>query len=188
MSRRSKKKKMTIINDRKYLREVLRILQDKKIEVWLFGGWAEELQGWSSPRTHADVDLLYPAPDFRRIDSFIQNNTDWHEIVLKRFPHKRAAMFQGIMIEFTLIRKDEKGSFTHFFGRLRFDWPKDTFRCTVSPDGITVNAASRAALQEYRRTHAAIQEACRDYMAEQVTCSGGSTIASLISDDNQGMI
>src|SRR3990172_4359197 len=154
---------MTVINDRKYLRDVLRTLQDRQVAVCLFGGWAEELHGLSSPRTHADVDLLYPASDFRQIDTLFQSKTDWHEIVMKRFPHKRAATVKGIMVEFILIQQDEKGNFTRFFDRLRFDWPEDTLRNVVSLDGITVNAASKAALQEYRRTHAVIQEACRDY-------------------------
>jgi hypothetical protein len=70
----STNKKMTIMNDKKFLKNVLQTLQDDQLVVWLFGGWAEELHGLSVPRPHGDVDLLCPAPDFRKIDSFLQSN------------------------------------------------------------------------------------------------------------------
>ncbi len=157
---------MASINDRNFLREVIKTLQDKQIAVWLFGGWAEELHGLSIPRRHKDVDLLYPETDFRRIDSFLRTNTEWQEIVLKRFPHKRAALFHGVVIELILIQKDEKGYFTRFFDRLRFDWPGDTLGHVAFLNGMTVNATSGTALREYRKTHATIREACREYLAK----------------------
>lgn len=36
-------------NDRELVQTAIRLLQDYGIEVWLFGGWAEELHGLSAP-------------------------------------------------------------------------------------------------------------------------------------------
>lgn len=156
------------MNDRKFLQHVLRLLEDQGFIVWLFGGWAEELHGLSMPRVHADIDLLYPAADFQHMDSFLQKNSGWREILSKKFPHKRAVMFQGVMVEFVLIQKGESGMHTRFFDRVRFDWPDDTLRNKVSLNGKTVNVASRTALHQYRIMYPIVQQACRDYLVKQV--------------------
>ncbi len=155
---------MTRINDREFVRDIIRRLQDNQIAVCLFGGWAEELCGLSQPRTHVDVDLLYPATDFRELDSFFRRNEDWKEITLKRFPHKRAATVGGIMVEFVLVQKSDRGCFTFFFNTYRFDWPEDTFDKTIRLPESDVQIASRTALEKYRGDHHAIRKACNDYM------------------------
>jgi len=157
---------MTIINDRTFLSDILESCHDRNIGVWIFGGWAEELLGLSGPRTHNDVDLLYPAPDFTVLDGAIHEACDWREIVSKRFPHKRAITVQGIMVEFFLVQRDGDNAFTDFFGRFRLDWPKDTFGYLTSLSGSPVSIASEAALAKYRRESDFVRAAYHEYIAE----------------------
>src|SRR5437868_1475354 len=43
--------------------QIVRTLSDADIKTWILGGWAEELRGICSPRSHNDIDLLYPADE-----------------------------------------------------------------------------------------------------------------------------
>jgi hypothetical protein len=71
------------------------------------------------------------------------------EIQGKRFHHKRAFVFEKVMVELFLAEADHFGRrFTMFWGATRHDWPPDTFSQLF---GMPV--ASAAALSGYRRAH-----------------------------------
>ena len=125
-----------------FVERVVRILRGSGLEVWVFGGWAEELLGLERPRPHRDVDLVYVADDFSAVDAL---DFDW--IAAKRFPWKRAFMLEGAMVELFLVRRDERGWFTEF-ERGRWDWPAD-----VVADRGACPVASAAAVTGYRREY-----------------------------------
>ncbi len=70
------------------LAEVIQMLADAQINTWLFGGWAEELSGLCPPRPHRDIDLLYLAQGFTRLDEFLRTQRGAQEATAKRFLHK----------------------------------------------------------------------------------------------------
>ena len=136
-----------MLHDTRKLDEVLAELEANSITTWVFGGWAEELHGLCVSRLHNDVDLLFPAKDFDRLDALILCGTFDH-IELKRSAHKRAVVLTGVMTEIFLVRQDERGAYTSFWGRTRHDWPVD-----VLDHRGGRRVASAAALQGYRATH-----------------------------------
>ena len=112
------------MNDLKFVDRAVSLLSSKGVDTWVFGGWGEELRGLIKPREHADVDLLYPADDWRVVDDLY---LDW--VDAKRFPWKRAFMLEGIMIELFLARHDARGWYTQL-ERRRHDWPENVFSAT----------------------------------------------------------
>lgn len=142
---------MTWANDLAFVRDTLSRLQNFGIIAWVFGGWAEELLGLTPPRAHRDLDLLYLAGDFGRIDTYLASDSQATEIAAKRFPHKRAFLRDPIMVEVTLVQPGCRGGFfTRFWGDTRHDWPADVFGTEIT--GIRV--ASAASLRSYRANHA----------------------------------
>jgi hypothetical protein len=130
------------MNDVAFVERAVSLLQAKGVNVWIFGGWGEELRGLIKPRPHADLDLLFPAPDWRDVDGL---SLDW--IARKRFPWKRAFVLDGVMVELFLVQGDERGWYTQL-KRRRHDWPADVF----SSDG-RLPVASTAALASYRHSY-----------------------------------
>jgi aminoglycoside-2''-adenylyltransferase len=117
-------------------------LRSDGVRTWVCGGWADELRGLTPPRPHADLDLLYPARDWRRVDSL---ELEWVEG--RRVPWKRAFTFEGSVVELYLVERDDRGWYTRRAHR-RHDWPDDVFAtCGRLP------VASTAALTSFRRTH-----------------------------------
>jgi hypothetical protein len=114
------------------------------ITTWIFGGWAEESRGVCVSRLHNDVDLLFPAEDFGRLDALIRQHA-LDEIELKRRAHKRAIVLAGVMTDIFLVRYDERGAYTNLWGRTRHDWPNAVFGHLAGR-----RVASVAALQSYR--------------------------------------
>src|SRR5439155_14348903 len=76
-------------NDLPFVMRTADLLTEGGFRVWLFGGWAEELRGLTPPQPHRDVDLLYPGPDFRRLDEFLAGEVV-EEWTGKRRPYRRA--------------------------------------------------------------------------------------------------
>jgi hypothetical protein len=140
------------MHTRSLLFDTLKLLYSAEIEVWVFGGWGEELRNIIPTRDHKDIDLLYPAQSFDRIDTFFRECPQVEEIVLKHFSHKRAAQYQGVMVEFFLVQLVGKDYITDFFdGQFRFTWPSDVFDDTVLVAEFgPIRTASCAALQAYR--------------------------------------
>jgi hypothetical protein len=130
------------MNDLSFVMRVVDMLEDARLRVWLFGGWAEELRGLRPPSEHADVDLLYPARDFARVDRFLRSS---RHARLAEEPYKRAFELEKVPVEILLVQKDEHGWFTDLpEGRHR--WPADVFATAGR-----LPVASVDALEGYRR-------------------------------------
>jgi hypothetical protein len=130
------------VNDLDFVLRVVDRLRSHGIRTWVCGGWGEELRGLEPPRPHLDVDLLYPARDWARVDGL---ELDW--IPDKRSDAKRAFVLDGVMVELILVERDERGWFTRK-PRRRHDWPDDVF----STRGH-LPVASATALTGYRRAY-----------------------------------
>jgi hypothetical protein len=130
------------VNDLAFVERAVSLLQAKGVNAWVFGGWGEELRGLIKPREHVDLDLLFPAPDWRDVDEL---HLDW--IPGKRFPWKRAFVLEGIVVELFLVQRDDRGWYTQL-KRRRHDWPDNVF----STDG-RLPVASTAALASYRHSY-----------------------------------
>ena len=152
-------------NTPEFLVAVVRALEAAHIKTWLFGGWAEELSGLRPPGPHRDIDLLYPSATFTRLDTFLQTNEGAEEIKAKRFAHKRALRWDGVLVEIFLLCPEAGGYVTHFFGFHRFPWPEDTLLESVPLLGERIASASPSALTLYRQEHGAVAEAYQLYMS-----------------------
>ena len=130
------------MNDLSFVMRVVDLLEDARLRVWLFGGWAEELRGLRAPCEHVDVDFLYPGRDFARVDRFLGETTDTR-------PHKRTFEVEGIAVELLLVQKDERGWFTQL-PRGRHSWPADVFA-----NAGRLPVASVSALESYRHSRRA---------------------------------
>jgi hypothetical protein len=133
------------MSDLAHVMRVVDLLEDARLRVWLFGGWAEELRGLRAPCEHTDVDVLYPGRDFSRVDKFIAR-APVGEIEGKHRDHKRAFILDGTMVELLLVQKDERGWYTEL-PRGRHDWPADVFA-----NAGRLPVASAAALEGYRHS------------------------------------
>jgi aminoglycoside-2''-adenylyltransferase len=127
------------MSDLQSVMRIVDLLEDARLRVWLFGGWAEELRGLRAPCEHVDVDFLYPGRDFSRVDRRF-------EIAGDERPHKRSVEVEGVPVEFVLVQKDERGWFTQL-PRGRHDWPADVFATAGR-----LPVASVAALEGYRHS------------------------------------
>ncbi len=146
------------------LAEVVQMLADAQIKTWLLGGWAEELSGLCAPRAHNDIDLLYPAQSFLRLEEFLRAQSGAQEVTAKRFPHKRAFEWSGVLVEVFLVRPKDDALVTDFFGTFPLVWSQDTLFSTVMLPGGQWPCASAAALRLYRARHGEVEQAYRDYM------------------------
>ena len=130
------------MNDLAFVERAVGLLDAHEIETWIFGGWGEELRGLIRPREHVDLDLLYPAEDWSAVDAL---PFDWIEG--KRFPWKRAFVFEATMVELFLVQRDERGWFTEL-KRRRHDWPENV----LATNG-KLPVASTAALASFRHSY-----------------------------------
>jgi hypothetical protein len=131
------------VNDLAVVMRVVDQLEDARLRVWVFGGWAEELRGLRAPCDHDHVDLLYPGRDFSRVDRFVADE----EIDLR--PHKRSFELDGVQVELLLVQKDDHSWYTEL-PRGRHRWPADVFATAGS-----LPVASVAALESYRHSRRA---------------------------------
>ena len=135
-------------NDLPFVMRVVDLLAENGFRTWLFGGWAEELRGLAPPGQHRDVDLLYPAPDFDRLDAFFLS-ARLDEVGDDR-AYARAFAVDGITVELILVRRDPDGWFTEFRGG-RHRWPADVFGRATRPP-----VASAGALAGYRSSYVSL--------------------------------
>jgi hypothetical protein len=141
---------------------VAETLAQKGVRVWLFGGWAEERLGLTEPREHGDVDFLYVADDFDRLDGVIARQ-GWP--LEKHLPHKRAVRLEGLTVDLFLVRRDGAGYYSEFDGR-HHRWPDDVVSdesrlpvaSTASVGGF--RAAFERLLEEQRRQQKPAREDC----------------------------
>jgi hypothetical protein len=136
------------MNDLDCVYDVVELLAKDGVHVWVFGGWAEQLLGLAEPRTHLDVDLLYPAESFDALDAL---ELPW--IGAKRFPHKRAFAHDGVLVELFLVGHDTAGHYTDFPGG-RHRWAPDLL---WGVHGLRVTGPG--ALQAYRSAFASLRAA-----------------------------
>jgi len=130
------------VTDLSFLMRVVDLLEDARLRVWLFGGWAEELRGLRAPCEHSDVDFLYPGRDFARVDRWLGGAGDTR-------PHKRTFEYEGVPIELMLVQRDEQGWFTQLPSG-RHNWPADVFA-----NAGRLPVASVTALESYRHSRRA---------------------------------
>ena len=135
-------------NTRALLHHVVSELESAQFPTWIFGGWAEELQGLSPARPHSDIDLLYPAPDFNALDKYLAQPSI-REIMGKHLPHKRAFSYNDVVIELFLVHP--RTLTTNFWSTTLYQWPSNTLDHPHFPQ-----LASREALLQYRRDWATI--------------------------------
>ena len=70
----------------------------------------------SLPRPHCDIDLLYPAQNFQDLDQWLSTTScEYFPIEAKRFSHKRAILYQQIMVEVFLLESQDGKYITNFF-------------------------------------------------------------------------
>ena len=134
-----------LANNLAFLESIHDRLKQAGVEVWVMGGWAEELLGLVEPREHKDIDFLYPAEDFLILEEWARGQSDVCEVIGKRFAHKRAYEVAGVLVEFTLVNDFH----TNFFGTYPFVWPPDTFASTgemklVSPAALKASRVGRS--------------------------------------------
>jgi hypothetical protein len=130
------------VNDLNFVLRAFDLLSSHRIRTWIFGGWGEELRGLAPPRAHPDVDLLYPARDWSRVDRL---DLDW--VAAKRLRWKRAFVLDGIRVELFRVDRDGEGWFTELAHR-RHEWPEDVF--SASGRLSVASAAALAGLQAAR--------------------------------------
>jgi Aminoglycoside-2''-adenylyltransferase len=136
------------------------------LPLWVFGGWAEELWQITPARVHRDIDFLYSAATFEQLDFFMAQMNDLQEIQPKRYSHKRAIMYQNVMIEFLLVQHAHETYFTDFFsGRYHLVWPTDVFFHSMNVAGANIQIASKHALTFYREHHKDIEQTYQDLLA-----------------------
>jgi hypothetical protein len=132
------------VNDLDFVHDVVQMLGERGVKVWVFGGWAEQLVGLAAPRRHVDVDLLYPADSFAALDAL---DLPW--IDAKLFAHKRAFAHDGVMVEVFLVKRDDLGFYTELPSGT-FRWPRDVLS---GVHGLRVVGAD--SLKSYRAAYAA---------------------------------
>jgi aminoglycoside-2''-adenylyltransferase len=127
------------VNDLAFVLRAVDLLSSRGIRTWVCGGWGAELRGLEPPREHVDLDLLYPARDWTRVDAL---ELDW--VDARRLPWQRAFVLDGTPVELLLVERDARGWHTQL-SRRRHDWPADVF---ATKGRIAV--ASTAALADRR--------------------------------------
>lgn len=151
-------------NNITFLTTAYTLLYNAGIPVVVFGGWAEEVQGVIQPRPHKDVDLLYEAEDFTVVDRFLATHEEAKEILPKHFPHKRAFMFRGVMVELLLLQKEGDRLITNFWNEYKFEWPLDLATPVVLLDGVILSVATPAVLTLYREKFSEIEKIRQKYL------------------------
>jgi hypothetical protein len=131
------------VNDLAFVLRAVDLLRSHGVRTWLCGSWAEDLRGLQPPRQHGDLDLLYPAPDWSRVDEL---RLDWMDG--KKLGWLRTFVLEGTMVDLFLVERDQRGWFTRF-DRRRHEWPDDVF-ATNGRIGVA-SAAALAGLRTGRR-------------------------------------
>jgi hypothetical protein len=136
---------------------VLARLQREGVPCHVSGGWAEELLGLRPPGPHGDIDLVHLAPDFVAVDRALARGFLGGEIVLKRFPHKRAFLVGGICCEILLIDQTGEPPMTRFWGDVPFFWRRPLLEPDGAGHGDPISVLSRPNLLHQRAHHRSTQ-------------------------------
>ncbi len=137
---------------------VMSLLSDSGAECFLFGGWAEELLGLRPAGPHRDIDLVLGGSGFAAVERVLAARTDvLAEVPGKRFAHKRAFVYDGVLCEVLLIQDPDNAPFTLFWGDTRFDWLVPLLHDRpVQVDGRAIPLVSGDNLRKYRAERPAI--------------------------------
>jgi hypothetical protein len=127
------------VNDLPFVLRAVDLLRSHGVRTWLCGSWAEDLRGLRPPGRHGDLDLLYPARDWGRVDEL---RLDWMDG--GKLAWMRAFVLEGTMVELFLVERDARGWFTRLGGR-RHGWPVDVFTTNGR-----IGVASATALAGFR--------------------------------------
>jgi hypothetical protein len=130
------------VNDLPFVLRAVDLLKSHGVRTWLCGSWAEDLRGLRPPGRHGDLDLLYPARDWGRVDTL---RLDWMDG--RKLPWMRSFVLEGTMVELFLVERDARGWFTRL-GQRRHGWPDDVFATNGR-----VGVASAAALAGFRTAY-----------------------------------
>lgn len=145
-------------------------LEEAGLRTWLFGGWAEEVWQLSPPRAHYDIDLLYVASDFQQLDAWMSQRGEFEPVVGKCFYHKRAFVYQGVLVEIFLLESSGNSYITKYFGdKYVLKWPEGTLSEVQLADDARITLASPEALRCYRAQHERVSGAYEMYIKEQIT-------------------
>jgi hypothetical protein len=136
---------------------VLSALCANGVQCDLFGGWAEELLGLRGPGPHRDIDLVYRAANFRAADVAMDHlGARVEEVSAKRFAHKRAFIFEGILCELLLVQDWNTRPVTLFWGEIEFVWDVPLLHhlpCLLGGSHVSVVAGHNLAkYREQRRS------------------------------------
>lgn len=139
-------------NDPETVHHILSTLREGGVECDLFGGWAEEVLGLSAPRPHADIDLVYRGSDFSAVDAFlILQAGALEEMAGKRFHHKRAFRFRGVVCEILLVQNWQHEPCTLFWGDTLFHWNTPFLHPSKAYlAALPVSVVDEANLRKYR--------------------------------------
>ena len=102
-----------------------------------------------------------PATDFAALDAFMRGTSGLREVAVKRTPCSRAFEIECDFVEFYLVRSDDSGLFTDFWGYVH-RWPADTLS-----DETEFGVASVASLESSRRVWSLIEQAFDTHAARQ---------------------
>ena len=119
----------------------------------LFGGWAEEILGIREPSTHSDIDMIYRSENFEHFDLRLKEATDFKEVPLKRFRHKRAFQYRNTLCEIMLVKGQDTPT-TLFWGDVPFLWDTPLLhRAPIQIGAEPLTIVSAGNLARYRRLH-----------------------------------
>ena len=77
-------------------------------------------------------------------------------------PHKRAVVWQGVLVELILVGISDRPRSSFFDGRFILEWPEDTFDAPLLDCPVPVIHSRALAL--YRAQHAFIEQARDAYL------------------------
>jgi hypothetical protein len=137
---------------------VMALLAEGGAECALFGGWAEEFLCLRPPGPHHDIDLVFGGSGFAAVERVLMRRPhQLSEVVAKRFAHKRAFLYDGVLCEVFLVQDADRAPFTLFWGDTRFDWLVPLLHDPpVQVDGGAIAIVSSANLRKYRTERPAI--------------------------------
>jgi len=138
------------------LADTLSILAAWGVSCDIFGGWADEILGLRPPWQHRDIDLVYQAADFTKLDlAMIDLAGVFLPVPAKHFPHKRAFVFRETLCEIVLIDADDAGPVTYYWGDVAYRWDSPLLHAElVSIRDHEFSVVSAPNLLRYRRDKA----------------------------------
>lgn len=151
------------MNSLSLLVSVVTTLRRAGLDTWVCGGWAEELRHKRKPGSHKDIDLVLRAPSFGELDDYLRERMDLAPVDAKKLPHKRAVVWEGVLVELVHVDLSTPSRTSFFDGRFVLEWPEDTF--TEELAGCPVPVVSSLALDVYRKHHALIVNARDTHLA-----------------------